>query len=638
MRFMVRPLFRRLSIARGAACVAAGCAVLAGIVAPGAAAQAIAAAAAAAAAAPGKTLRYAFDTAETGFDPAQISDIYSRYITAEIFEAPVRRAYLAVPGTLEPATAAAMPEVSADFRVFTIHLKPGIYFTDDAAFGGRRRELVAADYVYSYKRFFDPHWKSPELGELEPFDIIGMKALRQAAIATGRFDYDKPIEGLRALDRYTFQFRLGVPQPRFVDDLADSSLKGAVAREVVERYGDSIAQHPVGTGGFRLVEWVHSSRIVLERNPAYRTDIFHGTPDPADADAGRIARRLEGRRLPIIDRVVVSIIEESQPRWLSFLNAEHDLLLMMPLDLASLALPGNRPAPMLLRRGIRIERRPRIDVTVLIFNMDDPVIGGYTPEKIALRRAIGLGYDTAELIRTYYQFEAFPAQSMVMPATYGYDPALRTEMGTTDVARANALLDEFGFKVPAGARRRALPSGAPFKITITSQSDQRSRISDEIMHKSLTRLGIDCEFKPAKWPENLKSVRAGNFQVWTLANSSAGPDSSSALRWGYGPAAGADNLSRFSLSAYDELWRRQDRLPDGPERAATIRQMQKILIAYMPMKNPVHRYGIDMTQPWVLNYRHWPFVIDFWRYVDIDPDARRGAARDGTARGGGGGE
>jgi ABC-type transport system substrate-binding protein len=186
---------------------------------------------------------------------------------------------------------------------------------------------------------------------------------------------------------------------------------GAVAREVVERYGDGIMAHPVGTGPFRLVQWRRSSFIALERNPDYRTDIFHVTPDPTDRDAQQIARELDGKRLPLIDRVEISIIEENQPRWLSFLNGEADFLDVMPRDMANLALPNGKPAPDLVKKHIQIERVPQIDVTLFAYNMENPVIGGYTPQKVALRRALNLGYDTAESIRTYYQFQAIPAQA-----------------------------------------------------------------------------------------------------------------------------------------------------------------------------------------------------------------------------------
>jgi len=131
-------------------------------------------AATAAATASAAVLRYAFERAETGFDPAQISDDYSRTIAANLFDAPLRYAYLGPPGTLEPNTTATLPVVSPDFRVFTLTLRPGIYFADDPAFGGRRRELVAADYVYTIKRFADPRWKSPVWSSIEEVAIVGL--------------------------------------------------------------------------------------------------------------------------------------------------------------------------------------------------------------------------------------------------------------------------------------------------------------------------------------------------------------------------------------------------------------------------------------------------------------------------------
>jgi ABC-type transport system substrate-binding protein len=115
------------------------------------------------AASPPKVLRYAFLIAETGFDPAQISDLYSRCVTTHVFEALYKYDYLARPFKVKPNTAAALPEASADFRTWTIRIQPGIHFADDPVFKGQRRELMAEDYVCSIKRTFDPANKSPGL-------------------------------------------------------------------------------------------------------------------------------------------------------------------------------------------------------------------------------------------------------------------------------------------------------------------------------------------------------------------------------------------------------------------------------------------------------------------------------------------
>ena len=210
-----------------------------------------------------KVLRYAFEVAETGFDPAQISDVYSRIATASIFDSLYDYDYLARPVKVRPRVAVGMPVISEDFRTYTVKIKPGIYFADDIAFGGRKRELTAQDFVYSYKRFFDPKTKSPIFSDLEEEKLIGMDALRRDAEKPGAsFDYEKEVEGIRALDRYTLQFKMQETRPRFIYLLADAGAFGAVAREVVEKYGDKIMEHPVGTGPFKLDQWMRSSKML----------------------------------------------------------------------------------------------------------------------------------------------------------------------------------------------------------------------------------------------------------------------------------------------------------------------------------------------------------------------------------------
>ena len=164
--------------------------------------------------APQKVLRYAFPVAETGFDPAQISDLYSRTVAANIFEAPLTYDYLARPARVKPQTAAALPEISDDGKRFVFRIRPGIFFADDPVFKGQRRELVAADYVYSVKRHYDPKYKSPNLFQLENAGILGLSELRKKAIAEkAPFAYDSDVEGLRTLDRYSFELRTNLVPP-----------------------------------------------------------------------------------------------------------------------------------------------------------------------------------------------------------------------------------------------------------------------------------------------------------------------------------------------------------------------------------------------------------------------------------------
>ncbi|MEO8154431.1 MAG: ABC transporter substrate-binding protein [Rhizobacter sp.] len=579
-----------------------------------------------------KTLRYAFPVAETGFDPAQVSDLYSRNITSGIFEPPLTYDYLARPFKLKALTAA-LPEVSADFKTFTFHIQPGIYFADDPAFNGpdgqkRRRELVAQDYVYSFKRHYDPLWKSPNLFQLENNKLLGLSELRSEAMASNKpFSYEREVQGLRVLDRYTFRVMLADPSPRFSLVMADPAF-GAVAREVVETYVDNIMGHPVGTGAFRLSEWRRSSRIVLTRNPDFREQLYDAEAPAGDVRLQAIAKALHGRRLPMVDRVEIAIIDEAQPRWLSFLNGQFDFLDRLPNDFAPVAIPNNKLAPNLQKMGLVIARSPLIEsLMACYFNLDHPVVGGYEPEKVALRRAVSLAYDGGAEVRVLRRGQALPGQGPIGPQVFGYDPAFKSEMSDYDPARAKALLDLYGYLDRDGDGWRERPNGEPLVLELSSQPDQSSRQLDELMQKNLAAVGLRLVIKKAKWPENNKAAHAGKLMMWGVAWGADNPDGETFLGLGYGPNKGGANYSRFDLPAFNELFAKQSAMPDSPERERVMQDASKLMVAYMPYKFTGYRIATDMMYPWVIGYERNTFVREFYKYVDIDLDIQKKARK-----------
>jgi ABC-type transport system substrate-binding protein len=357
---------------------------------------------------------------------------------------------------------------------------------------------------------------------------------------------------------------------------------------------------------------------VLERNPAYREHFYDAEPNDDDAEGQAMRARFRGRRLPMIDRVEISVVEETQPRWLSFLNRQHDLLERLPFEFADVAIPNNQLAPNLARRGIQMYRVLNSDVTVTVFNMDHPVIGGYTPEQVALRRAICLAIDVDQEIRLYWHGQAVRAQSSLMPNTVGFDPAFRGEGGEYNLARAKALLDLYGYVDRDGDGWRELPNGNPLVLEWATTPDQRARQRDELRRKDMAAVGIRVDFRPAKWPENLKNARAGKLMVWSLGYSAASPDGHQSLARGASVHAGGQNLARFRNAAFDEIFARMQFLPDGPERNALFLQAKRILTAYAPYKFQVHRILTDLAQPWLYGYRRPPYWTEWWQYVDLD--------------------
>ena len=581
---------------------------------------------------PLKVLRVPFSVAETTFDPAKINDIYSRTVTPHIFEALYEYDHLARPVKIKPLVAAGLPEISNDFKTWTVRIKPGIYFAADPAFKGVRREMVAQDHAYALRRIVDPANKSPIATSVLDVKYIGLGALRDAAIKNKTpFDYDTPIEGVKVLDRYTIQYNLEVSRPRFIETLAASDLFGAVAREVVEFYGETIGEHPVGTGPFKLAQWRRSSFIALDRNPDYREVLYDAEPGPNDQAGQAILAKLKGRRLPMVDRVEISVIDENQPRWLSFLNAQVDGLVAIagsvPLDFTNLAMPNGKIAPNLAKRGIVGQRNINSDVGLTYFNMEDAVVGGYTPDKVALRRALSLSMDVEREIRLVRRGQAIPAQSIIVPHTTGYDPAFKSEMSDYSPARAKALLDLYGYTDKDGDGWRDLPDGKPLILEIATQPEQISRQFDELWKRSFESIGVRVKFNTGKWPEQLKAARAGKLQIWLLGSSAASPDGIGSFQRMHGPASGGQNLSRFKLPAFDAIYDQLQQLPDGPERDALFLEGKKLTVAYMPYKIHVHRISTDLFHPWLIGFRRPQFWQEWWHRVDVDVGMREKAKK-----------
>ena len=575
-----------------------------------------------------RVLRYAFEVAETSLDPVKINDLYSRTLTPHIFEALYMYDHLARPVKIKPLTAEGMAEHSADYRVWTARVRPGIFFPSDPAFKGKRRELVAQDYVYTLKRFADPANKSPIWSGLETEHYLGLNELRQRTLDEKKpFDYDQEIEGVRAIDRYTIRFSVRDPRPRFQLDLAASDLFGAVAREVVEFYGDQVEAHPVGTGPFRLAQWRRSSLLVFERNPEFREVLYDAEPAADDAEGQALVKRFRGRRLPMVDRVEISIIEEEQPRWLAFVNGESDVAYRVGYQFAPLAMPNGKVAPNLAKRGVRGYPVVEAAGNQYLFNMDDPVVGGYSAAQVALRRAIALGLDTRKVISYAYNGLGTVSQGPALPGTAAFDPKLKTEFSDHDPARSRALLDLYGFVDKNGDGWRDRPDGSPLVLRVNSEPQARNRKIAEVLVSDMKAIGIRVEINVAQWPENLKAARAGNYQMWSVGSSAASPDGSGAFQRYDSRQIGGQNMARVRLPQFDELYDKLEKLPDGPERTAAFREAERLAVAYMPYKFTLNRVSIDMTQQRVIGYRRTPFWQEWWHYVDIDDGEPPAVAR-----------
>jgi oligopeptide transport system substrate-binding protein len=571
---------------------------------------------------PAKVLKVAFPTDVSGLDPAGTQETYASVVEARIFDALYVWDYLARPYRFVPSIASSMPEISADGRIWTIHIRRGIYFADDPAFEGKKRELTAADFVYAWKRVVDPRVRSPNSDLLE-HKLVGLDAAVAKAKSSGRFDYDSEIQGVNAPDRYTLRVELVQPDYTFLELLDSPSLR-AVAREAIDKYADESGRathHPVGTGPYRLKEWQPARRIILEANPGYREERFPPAPTNVDAATKAVADSMKGKRRPQIGRIEISIIEETNPRLLMFDAGELDML-DVPGDVAPKMIDGRgNLLPEFAARGFRLERATELGVTFAYFNMDDPVVGGYSPDKIALRRAICSAYNLPDEIRVIRNGQALPATQPIPPDVEGHVPGYKG-LSPYSPSTARALLDKFGYRDRDGEGFRELPDGRPLVIHQLSLVGAVYRQFDDLWQRSMREVGIRMDFQVQTFPEAFKAAHAGQLQFSGFGWN--GDIADDFMRLFYGPNAGAGNLSRFRNAEYDALYDKSRRTADTAERNRLYETMTKIISAQAPWCTNVYRISSTVVAPQIRGYRkNVHYFLTPWDYLDIDTAQQR---------------
>jgi oligopeptide transport system substrate-binding protein len=563
---------------------------------------------------PAKVLRLASPDIDT-LDPQQYTDDPSFQVLMAIFEPAYEWDYLATTPRLVPLTAEAPVALTDGGRTWTYRIRKGITFHPDPAFGGKPRELTAADYVYSYKRWMDPNGRrggAPIAADL----IIGARPVVDAARRTGKFDFDQPIEGLRALDRYTVQMRLNEPNFPIIRDIL--GFVGAAAREVVEAAGPDIRIRAVGTGPYRLRDWKRGSRIVLDGNPDYRSVSF---PESRDAAQASLVRAMRGKVLPQIGVIDIAVIDEDLPRLLQFEQGGLDLIVLRG-EVANRLLTDGKLKPDYASRGIQRHVYPEPFLFSVYFNIADPARGGLAPERIALRRAIATGLDLDTLLKVVYAGQAIPANQMVPPGVGGHDPA--SGAGPLyDPAAARALLDRFGYR-PDATGYRTTPDGKALTLTLSQRTGPISREIGTLWKKNMDAIGLRIDFQLTPFQDMIKALEKGQFQMYYggFGGSPSGYNVHAQL---HGKQPQRVNTVQFKHAEYDAAAEAFLKSESDADQIAAARRMSQVARNYMPLLPAAFRLESVVAQPWVQGLSPMVFST-YWKYLDIDLAERRAVA------------
>ncbi len=532
-------------------------------------------------------------------------------------------------GAVEPVREAFPYTVAEKGRVvrkpgerWTFRIKRGLRFQDDLAFpSGKGREIVAADFLTSFRRMADPSVSCPVLSFFED-KIVGLHEYvehnRQRAGEGKKADYQAPIAGLQLdpKDPCTFRILLNQPYPQ-LRYLMTMHFTTPLAHEAVGKYGTGLSRHPVGSGAYLLSEFRPKQRIVLKANPNRFAEYYPSEGAPGDREAGLL--RDAGKRLPLADTIVYSIIREGVTGWNLFLQGYEDSWGVSQTNYQQVMSRQGQLSPEMERRGVRLLRDVTPNLWYFAFNMEDPVFGGYTPERRKLRQAVSLSIDAQAFIDLFSQGHGVPAQWVVPPGIYGYDPEYRNPYRRPDVDRAKKLLSDAGYPKgidPQTGQRLAL-------YFDTTAQTAAGRQYATLLVRQIKAIGIDVEMR--SWRSNVWQDRVdkGEFQFIQYGWFADYPDPENFAFLLYGPnRRPGPNSAAYNNPGFNRLFEQMRSMDDGPDRLAIINRMRDVVQEDCPWVFQEHSEDLSIHYDWLMNVKPHPVANDTAKYRRVDSEKR----------------
>jgi oligopeptide transport system substrate-binding protein len=535
----------------------------------------------------------------------------------------------------------------------------GIHSPNDFKQQGTR-ELVAADYVHQIKRLAHPRLHSPILGLMGEY-IVGLKALAETLgkadknpSGDGHLDLTRhELEGARVLDRHTYVIRVKGKYPQFVYWLA-MPFFSPVPPEAERFYAQpgmaekniTLDWFPIGTGPYMLTVNNPNRRMVLERNPNYRSELYPAEGEPGDAEAGLL--RDAGKPLPFIDKVVFSLEKEQIPYWNKFLQGYYDAS-GIASDTFDQAVQFTGQGDIALTdemrsRGIRLQTSVATTVFYLGFNMLDPLVGGGADEKSRerarkLRHAISIAIDQEEFISIFQNGRGIPAQGPIPPGIFGYregreginphvyewaDGAPRRK----SIEQAKKLLAEAGY--PNG---RDAKTGQPLLVNLdTTSTGVGSKSRLDWYTKQFEKIGVQLVVRATDYNRFQDKIRKGNVQLYFLGWNADYPDPENFLFLLHGAQSkvknAGENASNYANPEFDRLFERMKGMYNGPERQVVIDRMVEILRHDAPWVWSLFPKDYTLHHAWVHNRKPNQLANNGLKYQRLDPQLREKMRRE----------
>jgi ABC-type transport system substrate-binding protein len=596
-----------------------------------------------------------YQEAPKTLDPAVAYTTGAHAVTGNVYDTLLEYHYLKRPYTLVPGLASAVPtgEPRPGGQVaYRFELRPDLLFHDDEAFealgsGARTRRVEAADVAFALQRIADPSVNSPVA---EPFsNLVGFSEFSQRLQA--RRDEDpgfralpvheqyaavSGIEGVRVQGETKLELVLKEPYPQILYWFA-MPFTTPVPWEAIAYYDGNegrphFADHPVGTGPYRLSLYRKHDRMVLEkspnwygvRHPEWQAEgaVYPSEGEVGDREAGLLPPDLVGQPLPFVERIEFRREKESIPAFNKFLQGYYDASGIIRESFDKV-IHEDSLSPEMEALGIRLEKSVVPAVYYLGFNMDDPVVGGAAGERgRKLRQAMSLAIDAEEYMRLFTNGRGIPAQSVLPPGIFGHDPEYRNPYRQVDLERARAHLAEAGY--PGGVDPE---TGKPLRLTFdTYDTSAQGLLRFQFYVNAWRRLGLDVRIEATNYNQFQEKVRKGGYQIfqWGWVADYPDPENFFFLLWSEMARSKSQgpNTANFSDPRFDALFLEMKSRDNDDERVRIVQGMRSILEEERSWVELFHPENYALYHGWLEGVKPAGLSYPTVKYRELHPERR----------------
>lgn len=531
-------------------------------------------------------------------DPVLANDTTSQYICGAFYDTLLQYHYDEGTYRLEPCMLTKMPEVSADGKSYTCILRDDLYFQDGPAHANltkEQRKVTAQDVAFSILRLADSRLRSSGYWLIRD-KITGLESFRDATSKVQNNDlkpYDSSCSGLEIKDEKTIIFHLTAPDPRFLYALA-LPYTAIVSRRAVEHYGPTFAEHPEGSGPFRLAKWERN--YVIELN---KYNDYHAEHD--------------GRILPATETITCYLVKQPVASWLMFLQGRLDYYSPDTECFEAVVDNNLQLSPSLKKRGIRLLSRMQLETNYIGFNFNDPILG----KNLHLRRAISYAFDKKErIIHSGQRFSV--AVGPIPPGIDGAEEPVSQESGLPNLTKAKEELALAGF--PNGLDSK---TGERLSLTFDQTgSDTFYRQTAELLANDLKQIGINVQPEFNTRPRFEQKLKQGNIQLFRYSWTADYPDAENFLQLFYGENAGSCNRVSYRDSQYDKMYEDFIAEMNPEEYTKKAHAMTAYLQGQTPWIFESHTMCFVLAHEWLSGYCPHDFAFNRWKYLSVDYEKR----------------